>query len=128
MIIKFKCKVCGSTEGREESGLLGYEAVICKHCGAAYDHQGIFTISDTHGGQQVYYLNRTARRDLALVSMPIDPRAPEKYKRQIIRAKILLEDIQRRYFLGVYQGGQQARRDQISSRARIRAAAASAGL
>jgi len=42
MINKFECDFCGNndnTKAYEYGGALGYEAVVCKVCGAYYDYQ-----------------------------------------------------------------------------------------
>ena len=38
MAITGKCERCGSTEASYYHGVLGYESVTCRKCGAVYDH------------------------------------------------------------------------------------------
>lgn len=43
MITSFNCQFCGNRDPdkvHEYDGMLGYEALVCKVCGAAYDQNG----------------------------------------------------------------------------------------
>ena len=49
MITAFNCLFCGNRDPRkvlEHDGMLGYEALVCRVCGAQYDHNGQEAPSD----------------------------------------------------------------------------------